>query len=88
MKDPWARVLEQLETRLEIPKVQTKSASFTKHAIVKVRGHTDWRNSVSHKPKNLVELQRRDAKLRTMFEATRDLLIEWYVIARPLRLVK
>ncbi len=87
-KDGWAMVLELMEARLDVKKVQSKCKVFTKQSIVKARGHTEWRNAVSHKPKNLKQLMMRDAQLRTMFEATRDLLIEWYYIAKPFRLVK
>jgi len=84
---PWANVLATMESQIDIAKIRTKSASFTPQAIVKARGHTDWRNAVSHKPKTYRELISRDAKLRTMFESTRDLLLEWYGIAKPLRLL-
>jgi hypothetical protein len=82
----WARVLEELEERLDINKVKAKSPDFKKQAIVKARSHTDWRNAVSHKPKTFAELKSRDAKLRTMFEATRDTLIEWYHLTKSLNL--
>jgi hypothetical protein len=85
---PWAKVLEELESRIDVNRVRSKSSQFSKHSIVKARGHTDWRNKVSHSPKTLQQLKERDAKLRTMFEATRDVLVEWYAIARPLKLVK
>lgn len=85
---PWANVLEQLEDRLEISKVRGKAPTFSRQLIVRARGHTDWRNDVSHKPKTLRQLKDRDAKLRTMFEATRDLLVDWYAVARTLRLVR
>lgn len=84
----WAKVLELMEERLEAKRIQSKCNTFTKQIIVRARGHTDWRNEVSHKPVNFRQLKIRDAKLRTMFEVTRDLLIEWYGIARPFRLVK
>jgi len=84
---PWARVLEEMEKRIDVGKVKSRSPSFSKQAVVKVRGHTDWRNAVSHKPKTLKELQQRDARLRTMFESTRDILIEWYTICKSLKLI-
>lgn len=83
----WATVLELMEEGLDIKKVRAKCAAFSKQEIVKVRAHTGWRNSVSHKPKNAKQLKERDARLRTMFETTRDLLIEWYAIAKSFRLV-
>lgn len=85
-KDPWASVLAQLEARIDTSCVKGKCPAFATHTIVRARGHTDWRNAVSHKPRSLIEVQKRDARLRTMFEATRDVLIEWYVITRHLRM--
>lgn len=85
---PWADVLEEMENRIDVGKVRAKSNSFSKHSIVKARGHTDWRNKVSHKPTTFQKLKERDAKLRTMFEATRDVLLEWYAIAKPLKLAQ
>ena len=85
--DSWAKLLETMETRLDIAKVKSRAATFSKQNIVKVRGYTDWRNIVSHKPKSFKELRERDAKLRTMFEATRDMLLEWYVIAKAIKLI-
>lgn len=85
---PWAAMLEEMEVRVDVQKVRLKCAPFSKQSIVKVRGQTDWRNSLSHKPKTFKQLQARDAKLRTMFEATRDLLLEWLLIAKILKLKK
>jgi len=85
--DSWSTMLETMEARLDVKKVAGKSPQFTKQAVVRARSFTDWRNSVSHKPKTVSELRTRDARLRTMFEATRDLLIDWYVIAKPLGLL-
>jgi hypothetical protein len=56
--------------------------------VVQVRAFTDWRNAVSHAPKSLDALKRRDAKLRTMFEATRDLLLDWWGLCKPLGLLR
>jgi hypothetical protein len=85
---PWANVLEDMEHHLEIGKVRHKSPGMTKQSIVRARGHTDWRNEVSHRPKTFRETKDRDARLRTMFESTRDILVEWYGIAKPFKLVK
>jgi hypothetical protein len=87
-KDSWAEMLEALERRGDTQLIAPKSAKYSKHVVVKTRAFTDWRNAVSHKPKSLGELKARDAKLRTMFEATRNLLVEWYEVAKPLGLVK
>ena len=85
---PWADVLQSLEERLDIARVKAKSKTFTKQAIVRARSHTDWRNAVSHKPSTFKDRKQRDAKLRTMFEVTRDVLVEWYEIAKPFKLPK
>ena len=84
---PWAKVLETMEERIDVGKVRSKVAVFEKQAIVRARGHTEWRNAVSHKPSTFKGLISRDARLRTMFESTRDVLVEWYCIAKPLRLL-
>ncbi len=81
--DSWANLLREFETRVEVGKVRAKADAFDIHEVVRARAFTDWRNQVSHKPKSLEELKKRDKKLRTMFEATRDLLLDWYTIARP-----
>ncbi len=86
-QDAWAQVLEEMEKRIDYVIMKTKSPNLSKQIIVRARAYTDWRNAVSHKPKTQLQLISRDAKLRTMFEATRDLLIEWYVIAKPLKLI-
>ena len=85
---PWAKVLETLEERVDNVRVKLKSPTFSKQAIVKARSHTDWRNAVSHQPSTFKQTKERDAKLRTMFEATRDVLVEWYEIAKPFKLNK
>lgn len=84
-KEAWAIVLETFEDNVDVASVKAKCPDFSKQYIVKARAHTDWRNIVSHKPKNLKELNKRDAKLRPMFEVTRDLLIEWATMAKPLK---
>lgn len=81
----WATMLAALEERIDEPTARKKCAQFEIQAVVRARGHTDLRNSVSHKPKNSRELQRRDARLRTMYESTRDLVIDWHTIVKPLR---
>jgi hypothetical protein len=83
---PWADMLDRLDQCVDQNRTRTVCPEFTKTVISQARGYTNWRNALSHKPKNLVELQKRDARLRTMFEATRDLLLEWYEIAKPLKL--
>ncbi|WP_129778918.1 hypothetical protein [Peristeroidobacter soli] len=86
--DSWATMLETMEVRIDVGKIKAKVPTFSKQSIVKARGHTDWRNAVSHQPTNFKQRKERDAKLRTMFESTRDLLIEWYEIAKPFKLIK
>jgi hypothetical protein len=85
--DSWARMLEELDAQIDQNKVSSYAATFTKTLIAGARQFTNWRNAVSHKPRNSKELQERDAKLRTMFEATRDLLLEWYEVAKRLKLM-
>lgn len=82
----WATMLEALDTRIDEKRTRAKCKAFKKAKVAGARHYTDWRNTLSHKPKTLKEFQDRDAKLRTMFEATRDLLIEWYDIVKPLKL--
>lgn len=87
-KDPWAKMLEVMESRIDLKATASKSALFKKQLIVRARSFTEWRNDVSHKPKTLKELQARDAKLRTMFEVVRNLLVEWYDAVKPFGLLK
>lgn len=84
--DSWANMLEQLDGRIVEAKVKNKCPKFKRAMVAGVRQHTDWRNSLSHKVKTAKERESRDQRLRTMFEATRDLLVEWFEMARPLKL--
>ncbi|BBO30728.1 hypothetical protein [Lacipirellula parvula] len=86
--DPWAAMLEAMESRIDVTAVRGKCTGFSKQLIVQSRGYTDWRNKVSHAPKTLQQVQARDARLRTMYEATRDLLLEWYPVAKPFKVLK
>ena len=85
-RDPWAKMLEALDTRIDEKRTSARCNAFTKAKVAGVRHYTDWRNKLSHKPKTMKEFQARDEKLRTMFEATRDLLIDWYEIVKPLKM--
>lgn len=85
-RDSWANMLQGLDSQIDERATRAKCPKFKKAKVAGARLYTDWRNSVSHRPKTLKELQERDAKLRTMFEATRDLLTEWYEIVKPLKL--
>jgi hypothetical protein len=87
-KDSWATMLEEMEQRANVATIAAKSPDFSKQLVVRARAFTDWRNAVSHKPTKSAELKKRDTKLRTMFEVTRDLLIDWYHAAKPLGLLK
>lgn len=87
-KTAWATVLEKMEQRANVSLIKAKCPKFTKHLIVRTRAYTEWRNAVSHKPNNLAALKARDKKLRTMFEATSDLLVDWYDAVKPLGLIK
>jgi hypothetical protein len=84
--DSWAPMLETLDERIDQAKVKAKCPHFKKSQIAGARQCTDWRNSVSHTPRSLKQLQERDAKLRTVFEVTRDLLVDWYRVAHTLKL--
>ena len=84
--DSWAKMLETFDEKILPQKAQINGKPLNKALIAGARSHTDWRNSLSHKPKTLKALQTRDAKLRTMFEVTRDLVVEWYAVADAFRL--
>ncbi|MBX3405645.1 MAG: hypothetical protein KF869_02675 [Phycisphaeraceae bacterium] len=86
-RDSWATMLELLDQRVDVKSTRKKCQAFTKSKVAAARGYTDWRNSLSHKPRNVRELRDRDTRLRTMFEATRDLLLEWYEIVKPIKIV-
>jgi len=85
--DSWAKLLEEMERRIDYTILKTKVPAFTKQHIVRARAFTDWRNVVSHKPRTLRQLQARDNKLRSILEVRRDLLVDWCVVARPLKLL-
>lgn len=84
----WAPMLEALDTCIDEKSLRKKCPTFTKASVAAARGYAGWRNSLSHRPRNAEELKRRDAKLRTMFEATRDILLDWYGICAPVKLIK
>jgi hypothetical protein len=83
--DAWATMLEKFDKEIDVTKTRKKCPSFRRALVAGARQYTDWRNSLSHKPKSLKELEDRDARLRTMFEATRDHLIEWLNVAHVLK---
>lgn len=83
---PWAKVLERLDGAIDEKKVRKVGPSFRKALVAGARHYTDWRNILSHRPKSIAQRKARDEKLRTMFEATRDLLLEWFKVATRLRL--
>lgn len=82
----WAKILEQLEKRLNKTKVRKMCSVFRDDLVRGVRQYTNWRNSLNHKPKTPRERAVRDAKLRTMFEVTCDILLDWYKVARRFKL--
>ncbi|HMO05104.1 MAG TPA: hypothetical protein PKC67_13525 [Kiritimatiellia bacterium] len=82
----WGPMLQGCENRIDVNSIRRVCPDFNQDLIVRARGFRDWRNSVSHKPKTLKDLVKRDARLRTMFEATRDLLIDWANATKPLKL--
>jgi hypothetical protein len=85
--DSWAGLLEEMEQRTDYKLLRTKVPGFSKQLILGARAFTNWRNTVSHKPSTLEQLKKRDQNLRSMFEVTTDLLLEWYGVAKPLRLL-
>ena len=87
-RDSWAGMLKDFDDRANVAQISKKCPSFTKQLIAGTRAYTDWRNSVSHKPKTVAQRKVRDARLRTMFEATRDLVLDWFQAAKPLGLLK
>ena len=84
----WAVMLESLDALIDMKAIRKKCPSFAKPIVAAARSYTDWRNSLSHKPKNAKELKDRDSRLRTMFEATRDILLDWFDVVQPLKLIK
>lgn len=84
--DAWAKLLEEMETKIDYNTLRPKCPAFTRQLIVNTRAFTDWRNTVSHKPRSAAELQRRDLKLRSMFEMTTSLLLDWHRVTKPLKL--
>lgn len=85
-KGNWGPLLQAFENRIDVGSVTALCPLFDLDMVIRTRGYTNWRNSVSHKPKTLKELKRRDSQLRTMFEATRHLLIEWANAVKSLKL--
>jgi hypothetical protein len=79
-------MLAELDGRIIETKVKKKCGMFRRLLVAGARNHTEWRNSISHKVKSVREREERDKKLRTMFEATSDLLVEWLKTVQPLKL--
>ena len=84
----WATMLQTMEGRANVTQIQTRCPEFDRQLIIRTRAFTDWRNRVSHRPNTAGQLMHRDGRLRTMFEATRDLLLDWYGATGPLRLLR
>lgn len=85
-KDPWANVLRELEANLDVAAARKVCSKFDLHVVVRTRGFTDLRNTVSHKPSTAKQLLARDQRLRTMFESTRDILAEVCAMVAPIKL--
>lgn len=83
----WQQMLEELDARIDDKRVRVKYPTFSKAKIAGARAYTDWRNSMSHKPRTLEQRKARDSDLRTMYEATRNLVIDWYKIAKAYKLL-
>ena len=83
---PWAVVLKELTTFLDLKACQKKCPAMNDGLIGSARGVTDPRNLTSHKPNNVRTIIARDKKLRTWFESTGDLLKSWYDATKSLKL--
>jgi hypothetical protein len=84
-KGPWAKVLKELATFLDLKTCQKRCPFICDELIASARGVTP-RNLTSHKPSNLNKIIQRDRRLRTWFESTSDLLKTWYEATQPLKL--
>ena len=85
----WADICEEMQTKLvredPVTKKPTKCTPITKRLVSRIHGYTDYRNVVSHKPKNLEELREREIKIRTYFEQFSDLLLELVNASKTLK---
>jgi hypothetical protein len=86
-KANWVPLLDTLNDCINQGAVQAKCAIFKKAHVGGASSRALFRNQVSHAPKNTKELKRRDERLRTEFEATLDLLLDWYEIMKMLKLL-
>ena len=80
---PWQNVMQELQKHCEMKKC--KCEKINDALLGRVLGLVPYRNEVGHKPKNVKDLTKRDARLRTRFESAIDVLAELVVAAAPLR---
>lgn len=85
-KGPWAKVLKELETFIDLRSCRKKCPLMKDGLIAGALGVTDPRNLTSHKPTKIKDIIQRDKKLRTWFESTSDLLKSWYDATKPIKL--
>jgi hypothetical protein len=83
---PWAKVLKELTTFLDVKKCRKKCPLISDGLLASARGLTDPRNMTAHKPSSVQKVIERDEKLRTWFESTCDLYKGWCDATRVLKL--
>jgi hypothetical protein len=81
----WAKLMQLLSMEFDAKKA--KCPRLTPAFLARIHGITPHRNESGHKPRSEAELTRRDRELRTRFESAVDLLRDFVVAARPLRLL-
>jgi hypothetical protein len=81
-KDNWATIMDLLLNRADLPKLP---AGVNKSLLIRVASIVDARNQAGHKPKNRLLRMQRDRESRTRFESAVDLLRDFAVAVRPLR---
>lgn len=85
-KDPWASVLRALERRLDMEACRKVCPKMSDTLIIGARSTTDPRNLTSHKPDSVKKLLERDKRLRTWFETSQDLLKDWLIALKSMKL--
>ncbi|MFY9826158.1 MAG: hypothetical protein WAM82_32630 [Thermoanaerobaculia bacterium] len=80
---PWAKLVKGLMDNFD--PVKSNCPDLKTALFARVLGMTPQRNEVSHKPKNIRELMKRDSQLRTRFESISDLLKDLITASKTLR---
>lgn len=75
-KQSWNSLIKELNSKLDYSKTKPKYSEMDEQLILRVIGVTDVRNKLAHKIKSLKDRKARDERLRTIFEAGVDLLID------------